>query len=376
MHEMWEKTGVKIIVADTDNFEIPKTAKESLRPEDLAFWHNNPPDCIVLATASLRKAYFVYLAMNDFNFQSKPEFLGDQLAWLEEASLSMHPLEFQRLIEANIRNGDGKLEQGNMLFLGFCHGVAVCVDPQNGETADNTDPTKQSENKILSLQEKPIYRDLDVIFVASDTVGLVDDQSLGKPRNLPDFPKQDTEESEDEYQERLKAFDIWFVLRYYTHFGIEESFETWFAQYDHSLEVAKKATEEKLNKIEDSSQIHDVHINSLLMIRGDKQESVETTLNFILDLRYQLKLITEVVGAAGLLIYLESGSGGLTQRKVFENYPLDDQELRGLIIDQKLLDFLLSVSGEELKSYYLLIHLMGAPVWAYPVMAELGSEAN
>jgi len=367
-----QQRGVRLeLPAEPETLELIETDKEKLNQIDQEFWHNDPPQMIVLATASIRKAYFVYLAMNDFDFRTPPAFLGDDAAWTQTIGLNTSPLELQRILESHIRNGDGQLSQKSLLFLGFCHGVPIYVDPQNGETAENHNPTEQSFAKIKSLQTRGFYQNRDVLFIASDTVGDVHGQDLGKPRNLSDFPQKNEGESEAEYQEKLKAFDIWYVLRYYTEFGSKQSFTNWFASYNFSLEAAKQAVAAELNQISHADSIKDLHINSLLLVRGEKQASIVTNLEFTLSFPAQLRLVGQAAGANGLLAYLESGGGGITQRRAFEKLPLDNDILKNVVSDKVLLEFLLSIENFELRAFYLLLHLMGAPIWAYPMITNL-----
>lgn len=373
---------------------------EQLSPEELEYWSHNPPEAIVMATGSVRKAYFVWLAMHDFDFGQVPAFLVNN-EWLKGVNLDTDPLEFQQMIEANIRNGDGALSQGQALYLGEYHGVPVYVDPQNGETSANNDPSGESRRKIDSIVSQPRYQQKDVIVIASDTVGLVDPEgenhALGKPVNHPDFESDSILSQKGEirqtqmYQDRLKAFDIWYVLRYYTGLGKtnlfigqsneEISFSEWYKRYDESLESVKQAYD-----LSDSPQIIsqnllglekivDRHINHLLIKRGDKYHELETILNIPLDQAYQLWLIAETVGLEALIMYLESGGGGMTQRRIFSSMSgLADVELSNWIKDAKLLEVLKGIEDEKLRYFYLLLHTMGAPLWAARMIDHFSAE--
>lgn len=372
---------------------------EDFTAEELRYWSNNPPEAIVLATGSVRKAYFVWLAMHDFNFAQAPDFLTNK-DWLAGVNLGTNPLEFQQIIEANIRNGDGALSQGEALYLGEYYGVPVYVDPQNGETDTNHDAGDQSKRKIDSVTSQSRYSEKDVIVVACDTVGLVDPEgekhALGKPRNHPDF-KDDPilcQKGEicqtQKYRDRLKAFDIWYVLRYYTSLGKTSlfadennkalSFTEWFEQYDESLENVLQtfdlleSPQLVLPNLLGLETIIDRHINHLVIKRGDKYHELETTLNIPLDQAYQLWLIAKVVGIEALIIYLESGGGGMTQTGIFSEHGLANDGLEKWIEDDNLLKVLESIEDKRLRYFYLLLHTMGAPLWAARLIDQYSAE--
>ena len=373
---------------------------EQLSPEELEYWSHNPPEAIVMATGSVRKAYFVWLAMHDFDFGQVPAFLVNN-EWLKGVNLDTDPLEFQQMIEANIRNGDGALSQGQALYLGEYHGVPVYVDPQNGETSANNDPSGESRRKIDSIVSQPRYQQKDVIVIASDTVGLVDPEgenhALGKPVNHPDFESDSILSQKGEirqtqmYQDRLKAFDIWYVLRYYTGLGKtnlfigqsneEISFSEWYKRYDESLESVKQAYD-----LSDSPQIIsqnllglekivDRHINHLLIKRGDKYHELETILNIPLDQAYQLWLIAETVGLEALIMYLESGGGGMSQRRIFAGeQQLAAGEFANWVEDERFIEVLKNITDERLKKFYVLLHTMGVPLWAARLIEYFSAE--
>jgi len=335
-----------------------------IRPEaitsqtDSEFWGNGQPEKIVIATASLRKALMIHWWMENFAFK-----LPDFQDWSEamgQISADMLPIEYQRLIEAEIQNGDGTLQQARS--LGYLHGVEVVVESQQGEGPDNSDPVAQSRNKITSVLLLPEYQEKDVIVIASDTVGLVNGQHLGKPRNDSNFPDLESL-GREEFEKRLPYFKIWYLLNYYDSAKMPD-FEAWYPIVTElKLEASQIQSLFVVLPAPETDKLHDKHVNALVTRRGDHEKVIKTELEFEIPSREELMFLVKV--------FLESGGGGVTQQLI--NWTIS-------VIDQIADDYMRSVFEripEEQRAWYLIFHLMGVPVWAFTAtLTELQSDSS
>jgi hypothetical protein len=147
---------------------------------DLDFWPENPPEEIVVATGSTRKAFMLSVVLNDLRVPLE------------------HPMDYQDFIVHSVYNGDGSLKEKTL--LGEYHGVPVYAESAAaGETAGNS-PKAEALNKAFWLSEQPQYKGKNVLIVSTDTVDFLDldgngslsagEEGLGKPMNHPGYPKK------------------------------------------------------------------------------------------------------------------------------------------------------------------------------------------
>ncbi|MCC6711127.1 MAG: hypothetical protein IT416_02120 [Candidatus Pacebacteria bacterium] len=155
--------------------------QEKLVP-DQDFWGVEPPEEIIIATGSTRKAYMLSVVLNGL-----------------EVPLN-HPMDFQDFMVHAIFNGDGSLKAKT--FLGEFHGVPVYAESAAaGETVGNN-PKAEAVNKAFWLSEQPQYVGRHVLIISTDTVDFVDrdgngfvspgEEGLGKPMNQAHYPKKNS----------------------------------------------------------------------------------------------------------------------------------------------------------------------------------------
>jgi hypothetical protein len=135
--------------------------------EAKSYWNGEPPQ-LILATGSLRKALMWFIELNGLVYP------GDQ---------GNMPKGFNDHLR-RINNGDGVLQVGDPVMLGYYEGAEVWVESQDGETEGNN-PVEQARNKVLSLLDK--YKGKNVMILAGDTVGeSFDGVQYGKPNSMSD----------------------------------------------------------------------------------------------------------------------------------------------------------------------------------------------
>lgn len=159
-------------------------ATEIVNPDELTpdpgFWPDNPPEEIIIATGSTRKALMLSVVLNGIEIPLE------------------HPMDYQDFIVNSVHNGDGSL--GEKTFLGEYNGVPVYAESAAaGETAGNN-PKAEAVNKAFWLSEQPHYKGRNVLVVSTDTVDFLDvngdgevsagEEGLGKPMNHPSYPKK------------------------------------------------------------------------------------------------------------------------------------------------------------------------------------------
>ena len=174
--------------------------------QELAFWKNNPPEEIIIASASMRRGILLSHLLLGIQF---PGFQND---------VAQLPLDLQYYFETYIPNGDGKLPAGEKVLLGYYQGVPVFQERQDGETPHN-DHMVQARNKADFMKAR--YSGRDVIIVAIDTVDRPNTvhESLGKPCNTDEYSNYSMAEHDG------LTFNEWYLQKYFpvgtidTHFN-------------------------------------------------------------------------------------------------------------------------------------------------------------
>lgn len=150
------------------------------------FWGDDPPEEVIIATGSVRKAYQVLMQLNGSGLKFLPPgATKNDGSWLRD-----DPLELQAYFNKNINNGNKQLKRKTL--LGYLYGVPVFAAPQDGETASNSNPYEEAERKVKWLHKKGGYKGKNVLIVSTDTVDGPDttDTFLGKPMYYPSFPRR------------------------------------------------------------------------------------------------------------------------------------------------------------------------------------------
>jgi len=285
------------------------------------WWGGNVPERVVIATSSLRKAAMIYwwLAGLENEDVRKPENNPD---FLHDVDYSTNePIKLQQIIEEHIRNGDGHLDRP--LFLGHIRGVPVFVYPQNGESPGN-DPTQESQNKIKFLKDSQEFKDKDVVFIASDTIGAVGEKDIvfGKPRNMDGFPKDGSEEEHEAFKNKELRWGLFWN--------------------------------------EDGGPVPVFHINALVVERPKKNQLVN------LSTELESKIPHDKVFVEALTIFSESGLGGVNQ--VLIDWIAEGDEFANQFSDKDFKEFLASLEHmnmPELQKLYAIFHYMGVPAWQF-----------
>lgn len=398
-------------------------------------WQANYPDArrvFVFATGSLRKALFLYwrLIAQEFGvalpealkFQPPmlathaPEFDGRQasLAYRQSGAIGL-----QRYIEATIRNGDGKVN--TPLFLGAINGCPIYVMPTDGETASNESAVSEALSKAQAAKsafqtltnQSGLGNKVDLsrlVVFAVDTVSqakVADKKQppTGKPINTQAGKRLkevllELDEGQKAWVERL--FMVWYLVWRY----LDSEFMSWSVFYKrYSSETDAKAKEKVVGEIikqldysfDDSVELLLQHVNALVVLASETQAC-----EFGLELRLGLRRLKTMISSsirlilkgeldqAELLIFLESGGGGLFQQlvakekvrltgeiKVVSSRVGDTDSHQELVQKQPLVNsFFMEFSqwvgqaGEKSESELdkdrllrLLFHIMGLP-WA------------
>lgn len=192
------------------------TEAASLSKEDREFWQGKPPEEIILATGSVRKAYMMIYQLYGFVFVDNGN-SGD-LPSTAEGSLPTieKPMDLQNYLERYIRNGDNHIPPGFKKLLGYYHGVPIYVENSAGETANN-DPEEQAQRKAGVLVDKYKKEGRDVVVISTDTSQqnflegvdreLYSPELLGKPVNNPNYPNPGDFASTQEYEQARRNFN-------------------------------------------------------------------------------------------------------------------------------------------------------------------------
>lgn len=197
----------RFILQDTPHQEDNSEKKPTFFTgvEDIDFWQGAPPQELIIATGSVRKALMAIHLMKGLVFpEDKSTQLGETYENFNQAPLSLHAY-----MDKYIYNGDGQLKSGQKIYLCSFKGVPVFAEYSNGETAGN-EPIEQARNKALDLAQK--YEGQSVWILSTDTSDYPDkdgdgqrdkDSYLGKIMNHPDYPGLDSPELEDFLQHYL-----------------------------------------------------------------------------------------------------------------------------------------------------------------------------
>lgn len=342
------------------NDEISFADPVKLPEKDKQFWFNNPPEAVVVASASVRKALLVLWELLGSSFQI-PDFLSQLQINLPEDLWQLSMLDFQRAIEAHIANGDGLLKRP--IELAKVAGVPIYFVPQNGETDNNENPVAESRAKIDDVRTMDCFSGHDCIFVASDTVGEIENAQgrsrRGKPRKEPTFPVQREDMSDDEFAIELDIFRMGYILEVYTNAEIDLG--DWMTQYSKQAQAAKKEFEKILINLDLSlDPVTDRHINALVMQRGEAWVQLTT------ELELPIPIAAEILKT--LEVYSESGAGALIQQLVFRIEQLAQQiptrpgqEERPHVITNKSFRRMVGWRNPDQQQHALITHFMGVP---------------
>lgn len=185
--------------------QVNKRENNFLSKEDLEFWNQKPPQEVILATGSIRKALM-------FSYQ----LYGFQFPGLNEGEVSKEPFELETFFGKHIFNGNGALEEKTL--LGYLHGVSVYAQPSDGETSSN-EPYPEAVNKVQALADD--YADQDVLIISTDTVDQPKgSQPLGKPMNELGFPKKGGFTLIKDYEDAVTAYLEQYKI---THYSLVEA---------------------------------------------------------------------------------------------------------------------------------------------------------
>lgn len=173
-------------------------------------WREEPPEKIIFATASVRKAVLFSWALHNFSFDHiKESGFVINGPGLENVST---PEEIQEYFNTYIYNGDMALKEP--VLLGEFEGVPVWAYPQTDETEDNEDPVAESIHKVTKFGK--LFEGKKVLVIASDVVGTSSAFTqvdriikMGKPVNFKKkFQEENVQTQWDPDSER--SFITWY----------------------------------------------------------------------------------------------------------------------------------------------------------------------
>ncbi len=251
--------------------------------DELAFWGFQPPDEVILATGSIRKALMLISQIEDFSFKFIENGNEIEITEIEE---------LQRYFYENIQNGNGSLQQKT--FLGYLFGVELYAEPGPGETSSNDDPYQEAINKAQSLYngwkdhddwaDHEGYKGKNILIVSTDTVDKPDatDVPLGKPGNEFDFPKQ-----EDPQFNHGILFD---------QNGYDKAKNEWLEAYKERFYVVSEAIK---------------HTNAVAILNALTGDFIDTGFNII-----ELNIKIDHEKLKGLDPKSDEAGGGITQRLI------------------------------------------------------------
>lgn len=193
--------------------EVEKLQKadEDINPKDAEYWSGNPPEEVILASGSIRKAILFIAQIKDFKFEVKVK---------GKFKTITTPMELNNYLNENIKNGNGSLK--NKEFLGYFYGVPLYAEPSEGETSSNEKPGVEASLKATWLLEKK-YKNRNVLIVSTDTVDKPDSASspLGKPENEVDgdgdllYPQIEDYNLNKEYETACAKYLADFKAKFY-----------------------------------------------------------------------------------------------------------------------------------------------------------------
>lgn len=293
-----------------------KQEKAELQAE-APFWQN-PPEAVIFASNSLRKALLLYWSMiAAYDVHKWPSFASHipfDAAKIKDA-FSIH-----HFFEENIHNGDGTVRQP--FLIGFLpDGVPLYLCPTDGETSGNEDPVGESWNKIADIQQ--FFVGQDVIIFSSDAVQAIrtsGDAKLGKPENRAEFAQFGDDDA------GIAAFKQWYIDTFY--------------------------------RVDDGEPLNDVHQTGLAGMRGETRHELHISMSVEVEERL----------LAAIDVCLQMGGGGVFQQLIGQ-LAAEDPAAWLRLQNPELTAYLESVDS-ELHPYIVVFHIMGMPAWTLPAFFE------
>ncbi|MCB9813582.1 MAG: hypothetical protein H6772_04210 [Pseudomonadales bacterium] len=186
---------------------------QPLSTKNLEFWNYNPPDQVVFATGSIRKAIMLICQINNFSF--------DVIKNGKLISIT-NPLELLGYFNENVYNGNGSVKKKT--FLGYLFGVELYIHPGDGESDSNVSPADEAKKKALFLYQDPElgYQGQNILIFGSDTVDLPSsaEEPMGKPENEKGnnhpFPQSQDFDNDADYQSAIRLYLEEWKMRFYT----------------------------------------------------------------------------------------------------------------------------------------------------------------
>lgn len=172
---------------------------------DFSYWGLQPPKEIWFASQSVRKALMAAWLSQAYEDGA----VDDPNAELSDYFPVERAEDLKQWFMNNVSNGDGAMPIGTMINIGEWHGVPIVGVAASGESHKNNDPRLEAIAKANYVRVYPIEpEESDVVVVAGDTIERVgvDQHSYGKPSKEPDYPKQQPNESEQAFAERLQRY--------------------------------------------------------------------------------------------------------------------------------------------------------------------------
>jgi hypothetical protein len=298
--------------------DINERRTRKMSPEDLDFWHGQPPQKIICASSSVRKGVMLAQLLSGLSFAGEKPYLSiapDESRpkygnVLDETTVSVVPLDLNKFLDSHIYNGDGAMNADREILLGYFHGVPVYMVRTEGETQSNEVPVQEARNKIDWLRDK--YTAQDVIFFATDTVSKVStsEENLGKPVNL------------------------WKRLG-----GPRENLEGFLAEY-------KKRYYPVGTKLS--------HLSGTVVVRSRRGEIFTNE-----DIETEVTLTAQVTEDAfpNIIISPDTGGGGVLQQLYDWNErvidQVSDEEMKNVLAQEPL----------GVREWLLFCHIAGVPFW-------------
>lgn len=294
--------------------------ERSIPPKvESSLWNNNPPEAVIFASNSFRKALQLYWALIvQYDVQQWPEFAQHILF---EPDKITDAFSIHRFFEERIHNGDGAVR--HPFLVGYLpEGVPLLLCPTDGETSGNGDPVQESWNKINHITH--LFKGRDVIVFSSDAVQAIrtSDKKLGKPENRPEFqnyPNRNSAEGEKKYKE-------WYIDTFY--------------------------------RVQDGKPLTDNHHTGVVGIRGEKYYQALLTMS--------VEVHERLLGCID--VCLQMGGGGIFQQLVKKL--VDEDPMQWLHLQNEELTAHLEQVAPELWPYIVIFHIMGMPAWTLATIFE------
>lgn len=306
--------------------------------EDWEFWRHKPPKAVVFCSSSLRKAILLAFALADYDLE-KIQHLPFMANLPFDPTKVTTQLEFQRLIEKHIPNGDGEVTEP--LFVGYLRGVPTYMVPQNGETNHNDKPLVQSANKVFDVQVRLESIGIqNVLYFGSDSTGLINEVHLGKPKyyigKVGRFERGSLDvdwNNADEVEEYKRAY----IQQFYS--------EDTPIQHRNGLVAEWKGSSQQ-NEQDNSTQ---ETLSDELSAGYFIAKASFTTLDVV---------VTDVLSKLDELeLYLFAAGGGLFQQFIKWKNDILEQ------VEDALMKQELAKLPVEQRPWALICHIMGMPAW-------------